>query len=200
MLLIPQQEEIIYDLATSQVKCYSSKLINRSGNNFLFDAQSLLSEGSQSSFSPPLLLCVLCLCHSCSPPGHLLPLYQLIHNYPVSLCAFLFSGSPLFPFLLTFSYLSLTPFPAFVSPLPSFRGLLIHLLSTCSLINMPPLCLSLFRLDYSVKMSSLFSLYFFLTPRIFSFWLIFFFTDEFQDTSSSSLLRLYYLQPDNMSV
>lgn len=106
LLLISQQEGIIYDLATSQVKCYSSKLINRSGNNFLFDAQSLLSKGSQSSFSPPLLLCVLCLCHFCSPPGHLLPLYQLIHNYPVSLPAFFFSISPSFLFLLTFSYLS----------------------------------------------------------------------------------------------
>ncbi len=129
------------------------------------------------------------------PSGHLVPLYQLIHNYPVSLSAFLFVSPLSFLFLLTFSYL---PHPS-SSPLPSFRGLLIHLLSTSSLINMPPLCLTLSYLYYSVEMSS--------SRSPISFWLIssfhilsfclslfFFWIDEFQEGSSPSLLRLYYLQ------
>lgn len=79
--------------------------------------------------------------------------YLFINQLIIILCLSLpFSSvSPLsFLFLLTFSYLS---HPS-SSPLPSFRGLLIHLLSTYSLINMPPLCLSLSYLYYSVEMSS----------------------------------------------
>lgn len=79
--------------------------------------------------------------HPCSPPGRLLPLYQLIHNHPVSLL--LQSVSPLsFLFLLTFLYLPDPSSPPWL-PLPSFRGPLIHLLSTQSLINRPTFCLSL---------------------------------------------------------
>lgn len=110
----------------------------------------LLVGRSQSLFSPPLLLCVLCLCHSCSPPGHLVPLHQLIHNYPLPLSAFFFTVSPLFPLSVNLFYLS---HPS-SSPLPSFTGLLIHLLSTFSLINMPPRCLTPSYLYYSVEMSS----------------------------------------------
>lgn len=109
-------------------KCYPSNLINKRGNNFSFSAQSLLSNGSQSSFSPSLRFCVLC--HSCSPSGHLLPLYQLIHNYPASLCAFLFGVSPLFPLSVNL-FLSLSPrFLSLPLHMPSLRGPLIHLLST----------------------------------------------------------------------
>lgn len=103
--------------------------------------------------------------HPCSPPGRLLPLYQLIHNHPVSLL--LQSVSPLsFLFLLTFLYLPDPSSPPWL-PLPSFRGPLIHLLSTQSLINRPTFCLSLcYRHSLSIHL---------LYALVFHFKLTFFF-------------------------
>lgn len=113
--------------------------------------------------------------------------------------------SPLsFLFLLTFSYLSHPSSSPLPLPLPSFRGPLIHLLSTYSLINMSPLCLRpvlslllcrdvFFNLPHFILTFSASCLSVFLS-------LFFFLIDEFQEGSSPSLLRLCYLQADNLSV
>lgn len=106
-------------------------------------------------------------------PAPLQDIYYLFINYFIIILCLSLPSSPVSPlsflFLLTFSYLS---HPS-SSPLPSFRGLLIHLLSTYSLINMPPLCLRLSYLYYSVGPDVFFTLSFFIPTSSASFLSVF---------------------------
>lgn len=117
------------------------KVSEEAGRKTLSDAQCLLWRGSQASFSPPLPR-VLRLRLPCSTPRHLLPLYQLIYNYPASAFAFFICFSPRFPFSVNlFPYLLHPTSVSSPLPVPSFRSWLIHLLSNRSLISVSPLCL-----------------------------------------------------------